>query len=98
IVVLNNQVVQDDIDRLPGFVLITPALTRQVQADSTATLYGVQLDHGDRDVAAVEHGFVGLVPPGSTYEFHVISRVEATVERAVKPEAIAIGVFGGIAA
>ncbi|MCU1462314.1 MAG: hypothetical protein JWO37_2389 [Acidimicrobiales bacterium] len=98
IVVLDNQVVQDDIDRLPGFVLLTPAATRQVMADSTATLYGLQLDHGGRDVAAAEQAFVDVVPPGSTYEFHVISRVETTVERAVKPEAIAIGVFGAIAA
>lgn len=98
IAVLNNQVVQDDIDRLPGFVLLTPALTRQVLADSTATLYGLQLDRGGRDVAAVEQAFIRLVPPGSTYEFHVISRVETTVQRAIKPESIAIGVFGAIAA
>jgi hypothetical protein len=98
IVVLNNQVVQDDIDRLPGFVLLSPAATRLMKADSTATFYGLQLAHGRHDVPAVEQAFVHLIPPGSTYEFHVISRVETTVERAVKPEAIALGVFGALAA
>jgi hypothetical protein len=98
IVVFNNKVVQDDVDRLPAFVLVTPALARQVLADTTATVYGLQLEHGGRDVAAVEQAFIRVVPPGTTYEFHVTSRAEAQVERAVKPESVALGVFGAIAA
>ena len=36
-------------------------------------------------------------PPGTPYSFHVTSVVEGEVERASKPEAIALGVFGAIA-
>jgi hypothetical protein len=98
IVVLNNQVVRDDIDRLPTFAVFTPALTRQVIADWHDTTYGLQLDHGTRDLPAVEQAFVRVIPPGTSYQFHMISRVEARVERAVKPEAIALAVFGAMAA
>ena len=38
------------------------------------------------------------MPRGFTYEFHVTSRVVAEVELAVKPESVALGAFGGIAA
>jgi hypothetical protein len=102
IVVLNNQVVQDDIDRVYGFVLVTPALIREAIAVSpaagAAVLYGIQLDHGDSDVPAVEREIVALVPPGSSYTFHVTSRVVTEVELAVKPESVALGGFGAIAA
>ena len=37
-------------------------------------------------------------PPGNTYGFHAIAPVEAKVDRTVKPLAIALGVFGGVAA
>ena len=39
-----------------------------------------------------------LVPPGATVEFHVTARVVTEVELAVKPESVALGGFGGIAA
>ena len=61
-------------------------------------LYGLQLDHGGRGVPGVEQEIVGLIPPGFTYEFHVTSRVVAQVELAVKPESVALGAFGAIAA
>jgi hypothetical protein len=102
IVVLNDGVVQDDIDQAYGFVLVTPALMKEAiavsPADSAPILYGLRLDHGARDVATVEREIVGLVPPGSTYTFHVTSRVVTEVELAVKPESVALGGFGAIAA
>jgi hypothetical protein len=102
IVVLNNQVVQDDVDRNFTFMVVTPALLREAIAVSPATaapvLYGVQLDHGGRDVDTVEKEFIRAVPPGSTYEFHETSRIVSEVELAVKPESIALGAFGAIAA
>ena len=61
-------------------------------------LYGLQLDHGGRDVPAVEQELVGLIPPGVTYQFHVTSRVVTEVELAIKPESVALGGFGAIAA
>jgi hypothetical protein len=96
-----NAIVEDDIDRYPTFVFFTPALGREVVADSAqegAITYGLQLDHGNRDVAAVEREFAGAAPPGNSYGFHAIAPVSAKVERTVKPLAIALCVFGGVAA
>ncbi len=98
IVVLDNEVVQDDIDRLPTFAVFTPALTREVLADSNNPYYGLRLDHGGRDANAVERALQPALPKGTQFLVHVISRVEAQVERAVRPEAIALGVFGALAA
>jgi hypothetical protein len=49
-------------------------------------------------VAAVEQEITQLVPKGKPYAFHVTSVTEGQVERSSKPEAIALGVFGAIAA
>ncbi|MCU1460278.1 MAG: hypothetical protein JWO37_353 [Acidimicrobiales bacterium] len=92
-----NDVVQDDVDRVPGLVVYTPAITRQLLAGSTVATYNLQLDRGGRDAAAVEQEFLRVLPPGSTYTFHITSRLEGTVERAVRPESIALGGFGLIA-
>ena len=97
----SNAIVQDDIDRYPTFVFFTPALGKRIVADGGqqgAITYGLQLDHGANDVNAVEREFASAAPPGNTYGFHAIAPVEAKVDRTVKPLAIALGVFGGIAA
>jgi hypothetical protein len=98
IVVFNDEVVQDDVDGFETDVLFTPALTKEALAEATAAQFGLQLDHGNRDVSTVEHELARLVPRGSVYEFHRTSLIEARVERVVKPESIALAVFGGIAA
>jgi hypothetical protein len=97
----SNAIVQDDIDRFPTFVFFTPALGREVAAEGAqqgAITYGLQLDHGNAGVNAVEREFARAAPPGNTYGFHAIAPVEAKVDRTVKPLAIALGVFGGVAA
>ncbi len=98
----SNAIVQDDIDRLPTFIFFTPALAKEVLADggqgtAGAVTYGLQVDHGDSGVAAVERDFATLVPPRTTEEFHAIGPVEAKVDRTVKPLAIALAVFGAVA-
>jgi hypothetical protein len=102
IIELNNQVFQDDIDRNYGFMILTPALLKRAVAVSpavaTAVLYGVQLDHGDRDISKVEQNLINIIPAGSEYEFHVTSHIVQEVELAVKPESVALGAFGGLAA
>ncbi len=98
LVVLASQVVHDDVDAFPTDVLMTPALTRQLSHSEVYPTYGLRLDHGSSDVAAVERAVIGILAPGSPYTFHVTSVVEGQVERASKPEAIALGVFGVIAA
>ncbi len=101
IVVVNTQLIQDDVDRFPstsGYAFFTPALSRQLLADSSATLYGLQLDHGSRDVQTIVQQVNRLLPPNAGRGFQGQGPVVTKVERAVKPEAIALGVFGLIAA
>jgi FtsX-like permease family len=99
LVVFNNQVIQDDADRLPTDDLFTPALTRTLIAanDVQGTWYAMQLAPGT-SIAAVEEKLIHLLPSGSDSNFTVAAITETKVERAVRPESIALGVFGAIAA
>jgi hypothetical protein len=98
LVAFSNEIASDDIDRYPTYQLLTPALTRRIQAAATYPEYGLRLRHGNRDVAAVEREIVALAPKDIPYAFHVTSVTEGQVERSSKPEAIALGVFGAVAA
>jgi FtsX-like permease family len=102
IVVLNHQVVQDDVDaRGSEFVLFTPAFDRAFRdccAYVSETV--IRVDHGSSDVATVaaELGRItakGAMTGGGSGGF---ADVVAKAERGIKPETIALGVFGGIAA
>lgn len=97
----SNAVVEDDIDRFPTFVFFTPAFGRRIVADDAqngALTYGLQLDHGNSEVNAVEREFARVAPPGNSFGFHAIAPVEAKVNRTVEPLTIALAVFGGVAA
>lgn len=102
VVAMNSEIVQDDIDRAYGFAFITPAMvTRAASIDpdwNEPVYYAITLRHGDQGLGGVEEKLVGLIPSHFTYEFHVASHVTQTVELAVKPESVALGAFGLIAA
>ena len=103
IVQVSNAVVQDDIDRFPTFIFFTPAMGKAVigdggQGTDDIIYYGLQLDRGNGGVGAVEREFATVAPPGTNLAFHAIAPVEAKVDRTVKPVAIALGVFGAVAA
>ena len=102
IAALNTQLVQDDVDKTFGFIFVDHALIEKVArvapGELTPVLYGIQLRHGDRDLATVERELIGLVPRGYVYEFHATSTVTRQVELAIKPESVALGAFGAIAA
>ena len=100
LVVFSDQVASDDIDSNvnAAYQLLTPALTQRLQAGATYPEYGLRLRDGSGDVAAVEQEITRLVPKGTPYAFLVTSVNEGRVERSSKPEAIALGVFGAIAA
>jgi hypothetical protein len=101
IAVLNTQVVQDGVDQVYGFVFVTPALIKQVVKlvpGHTPSLYDVQFKNGSLTIAKDEHELISVVPRGITTEFHVTSQVVATTELAIKPESVALGAFGVIAA
>ena len=97
LIVFTKEVAHDDVDRYPTDVLLTPALTRRLTTSETLPLYGVLLRHGNRDVAKVEREIIHSIPKGTVYSFHVTSIVAGQVQRASKPEAFALGVFGTIA-
>lgn len=100
IVAFNDAVVHDEVDRYPTYALFTPALTRELVVGRAAAFaeYALRLDGGAKDVPVVERELIGLLPRGSTYNFHETSVVEGQVERATEPESIALGAFGAIAA
>jgi hypothetical protein len=99
-IVLNSAVVQDDIDANgPTTVILTPALTRQLlDCCSDFTFTYLQLERGSRDVNAVEAEVERVIPAVLPYDFYDTSIDVTKAQNAIKPEAIALGVFGLIAA
>jgi FtsX-like permease family len=97
--IFSREVVQDDADtELNGGALFTPALTRRLaQCCSKFTETAVQLS-GSRYVAPTEAAIEQVLPRGFPVEFYVTSLTTAKAERAIRPESIALAVFGGIAA
>ena len=99
IVEFNNAVIEDDADRLPTNVVYTPAFTRQVpDVDTNGTWYGIQLRNHQPSLASDEAEIRRVLPTGAFANFSVTAQTEAKVERAVKPESIALAAFGLIAA
>jgi hypothetical protein len=100
IVVLNNEVVQDDIDADgPVTVILTPALTRRlVNCCANFSFTYLQLDHGSRSVPAVLTELQRVVPSTLPYDYYDTSTDVTKAQNAIEPEAIALGVFGLIAA
>lgn len=101
IVTLSTTVAHDQVDAFPQYVVMTPSLTSVLSAGGAASYpsYLVRLrDRSPAAVAAIEREFIQLLPSGTTYNFHQTGVTEGQVQRATKPEAIALGVFGIIAA
>ena len=96
-VVFNNEVVLDEVDRYPAYLLFTPAFTQGLASGDQYFYYGLRLHDGANGVSTVEREIIAVLPRGTTYSFHVTSVVKGQVDRTVKPEAIALGVFGAIA-
>jgi len=97
-IVPNDDVLLDEVDQTPSLILFTPALTRRIVNNGpNYNDYALQLDHGVRDISAVEREIVTALPPGTTYDFHINSAVAAELNRSLEPESISLGVFGLIA-
>ena len=98
-IVPNDDVLLDQVDRIPELTIYTPALTKLiVNKTPHYNQYALQLDHGLRDLSAVEREIIAVLPPGTTYDFHINSTVAAEVNRSLEPESISLIVFGLIAA
>ncbi len=98
----SGDVVVDDVDASgggSGGAQFTPALTRPLLSCCVPVSgVGLQLDRGSRDVAAVEQEIDRAAPPGAVPTYTVASIIETKAERAVRPESIALAVFGAIVA
>jgi hypothetical protein len=98
IVVDPTTVAQDDVDNGTSLQIFTPALTRQLL--SCCVNYGVtgvKVMGDSATVSAVEGQVRGVLPKGAPVAVTTTASAVAKAQRAVKPEAIALGVFGGIA-
>ena len=104
--VFNNAVIQDDIDKFStGFLLGTPALARSAAPCCTSLTYeGLQLDRGSEDDRQVEQEYAALVrrsrftgSSGQQLQVYVTADIEAAAQRAIRPEALALALFGIIA-
>ena len=103
---LNTQVLQDGIDSgRTGFLVGTPALAREfASCCASGMTVGLRLDGGSRyDTgrrqgvpAAGGHQPLRLAERSELYVY-VTSAIEAEAQRAIRPEAIALAVFGLIA-
>jgi hypothetical protein len=105
--VVSTQVVQDDIDAdRTGFLIGTPALDREFASCCTGTSYiGLNLADGSRYAAAVDQDYLNLSTSFGTSSSEVLqllevyntAAIETQAQRSIRPEAIALGVFGLIA-
>jgi ABC-type antimicrobial peptide transport system permease subunit len=98
IVVANDAIVQDDVDRSTGDgALLSPALTGPLnQCCANNVTSGLRLDHGSRDVAAVESEIKQALPNSTVVALSSVA--VATAQRSIEPLTIALGAFGAIAA
>ncbi len=97
IIVDPASVAADDIDSGTTLQLFSPALARQLlSCCANYTLTGVKVDGGNRVVQQVEREAQAVLPPGFPPATSTSASL-AKAQRAVKPLAIALGVFGAIA-
>jgi ABC-type antimicrobial peptide transport system permease subunit len=107
---VSTQVVQDDIDaQRTGFLIGTPALVREFGACCEATSYiGLRVAGGGRYDEAVGQEYESLETTSAYYqgsdaqvlqllEVYDAPAIEAEAQRAIAPEAVALGAFGLIA-
>lgn len=99
-VVLNSAVVQDDVDADGAQpVIFTPALTsRMLPCCTDFSFTFLQLDGGSTHVPTVENELERVISPVLPDDFYDMSNDVTKAQIGIKPETIALAVFGGIAA
>jgi hypothetical protein len=101
--VLGIQLVHDDIDTdRAGFLVGTPALLREFESCCATNSYdGLQLDGGSRYAAPVLQGYERLIDTPAFDNGQLVvyqtAAIEAEAQQAIRPEAVALAVFGVIA-
>jgi FtsX-like permease family/MacB-like periplasmic core domain len=95
--IFNDEVVQDDVDRITRMV-VSPALADKLAGCCGSYAWsGVQLKDGAAGVQPFLNRYFSKLPSSSLPYIHVTSVIEEQAEQAVKPESLALGVFGLIA-
>ncbi len=93
---------QDQVDQGGGsasIILFTPKLTKHLLTCCINTsLVAVQLVGGTAHQNQVESEIAKVLPKGLPFDFHEVSQTVNTAEQTLRPESIALGVFGLIAA
>ena len=93
VVAFGDEIVQGDAERF-GRVLVTPAFTRPNLGFGSYAWQAITLKRGDADVAAVQARIRSMLPDGAQALFRLTSADVNRTQRAVRPLALALGVFG----
>ncbi|MGO9964765.1 MAG: FtsX-like permease family protein [Acidimicrobiales bacterium] len=98
-VVKDDTLVESDYDALgSALVILSPGLTRLMELKcATGTETYLQITGGDRNAKRVLAEFYRLDPVADHFPAQLTSSFVPTIQQAIAPEAIALGVFGGIA-
>jgi hypothetical protein len=98
-VLASDLIVQSDLDTLSSSaVLFSPALTRELARKySYASETSLKLAGGDASIKRVLSEMSKVFPEVAEVPVTRISSLVPTAQQAIAPEAIALGVFGGIA-
>jgi MacB-like periplasmic core domain/FtsX-like permease family len=95
----SHLIVDQDSAHSGSIEFLTPALTdKLLQCCASDMQSDVVLRGGDRYTSTVEREIRHVLPASLPDIFATISAVQGTAIRTLKPESIALGVFGGIAA
>lgn len=99
-VVASRTVVESDIASLgASAVIFSPALTRELEIKcATGTETFLQIRGGDRNAQKVLAEVYKVDPVAAHFPAELTSNFVPQAQQAISPEAIALGVFGGLAA
>ena len=95
-IVFDNAVVQDSVDQLPAYYVLTPAATKGDVSGYQYVQYNFAL-RASANESAVVRDIIRALPPDQTFTFNRLSVSEGEVTRSVRPVALALGVFGVLA-
>jgi hypothetical protein len=95
-----TNLLQDQVDvGDSGIILFTPALTKHLlNCCVNTSLSALKLDGGTAHQNQVETEIAGVLPKALPFDFTEMSNIQAKAEETIRPESIALGVFGLIAA
>ncbi len=100
---LSSEIVEDDIDRVPTFIILTPALAREVLSHPKQQFHrSGDVRDPDGTMAVVRSPSCGVRagkvdPSGRRHDRPCHHSRGGESGSAIKPIAIALGVFGGVA-